>query len=154
MSLGLCVVGGVLAPLLVRFLYGQEFLPAVPALLWLLPAVWALSVNTVFKNYFAAEGMPLVAIVSPGLAAALNVVLNLFWIPWLGIIGASLASVAAYGLMLTLSLVYLWRRRIRDGFGDKLDPSGAQLGEPHPGSVERLGNDAVADLGESNREEE
>ena len=101
------VAVGIAADPLVRLLYGAPFLPAVPALLWLLPGIVMLSVNTIYMNYFASTGMPPVTILAPAAAAVLNVGLNLVLIPLLGIVGASISSVAAYGGMLVASAAYI-----------------------------------------------
>jgi O-antigen/teichoic acid export membrane protein len=96
---------------LICLLYGKEFLPAVPALLWLTPGVVVLSMNTIFMNYFASTGMPWITVYSPALAALVNIVLNIQFIPVLGIVGASLASDIAYGVMLMASLHFLKGQR-------------------------------------------
>jgi O-antigen/teichoic acid export membrane protein len=97
----------VLAGPLVRLLFGEAFVPSVPAFIWMLPGVVFLSINTCYMNYFASVGMPLVTVVSPGLAAILAVVANVKLIPWLGIVGASVTSVLSYGLMLATSIIYV-----------------------------------------------
>jgi O-antigen/teichoic acid export membrane protein len=104
------VVALVAGPL-VALLYGRSFLPAVPALAWLMPGIVMLSINTIYMNYFASTGMPLITVYSPGAAAVLNVLLNIKLIPFLGIVGASVSSTVAYGMMLAISLVYLTRLR-------------------------------------------
>jgi Na+-driven multidrug efflux pump len=58
-------------------------------------------------NYFASIGMPLITVVSPGLAAIVNIAVNLKLIPWWGIVGASITSVLSYGLMLVASIIYV-----------------------------------------------
>lgn len=104
---------GVFAQSLVQVFFGERFLPAVPAILWLLPGIVPLAINTIYMNYFASNGMPLVIIVSPALAALLNVLMNLVLIPRYGIVGASVSSSIAYSLMLVCSLLYIWRRRVQ-----------------------------------------
>lgn len=97
-------------------LFGPEFQPAEPAFAWLLPGLTALAVHTVFMNYFAAVGMPPITLVAPLVGLAINVVLNLWLIPRAGILGASLASSAAYVAMLVLSGTYFLKypRRFSD----------------------------------------
>ena len=96
-----------LANPLVGLLFGKAFIPAVPAFMWLLPGIFMLSINTIYMNYFASIGMPSVTVYSSGIAAIVNILLNLRLIPWLGIVGASTASVLSYGLMLGISLVHI-----------------------------------------------
>ncbi len=62
---------------IVRLLFGEPFMPAVPPLMWLLPGVILMSVNTPLMNYFASVGMPFVVIIGP-LAPWHNIVLNLW----------------------------------------------------------------------------
>ena len=104
-------LAGLMAEPAVRLLYGEAFLPAVPAFLWLLPGIVLLSINVIYMNYFASTGMPLVTVYSPGAAAALNMMLNLKLIPALGIVGASISSTLCYGMMLMLSMIHVFRTR-------------------------------------------
>jgi O-antigen/teichoic acid export membrane protein len=115
-SVGLVMVilvscAALLAKPTVWLLYGTEFLPAVPAFVWLMPAIVILSVNTVYMNYFASIGMPMIVVYSPGMATILNIALNMKLTPLLGIVGTSISSVIAYGLMMIFSLVYIYVQR-------------------------------------------
>lgn len=105
------IVAAVLARPAVLFLYGSEFLPSVAAFLWLLPGVVLLGINTILMNYFAAEGMPPIALWSPAIASAVNLALNLVLLPEIGIVGASVSSTVAYAAMLMMSGAYLVTRR-------------------------------------------
>jgi O-antigen/teichoic acid export membrane protein len=91
----------------VQFLFGAAFAPAVPAFVWLMPAIFALSVNTILMNYFASIGMPPITVYSPMIAVALNIILNINIIPLYGIVGAAISSIVSYTLMLCTSLVYI-----------------------------------------------
>jgi O-antigen/teichoic acid export membrane protein len=97
-----------LAKPMLGLLYGEEFLPAVPAFIWLLPGIVMLSINTILLNYFAAIGMPPITVYSPVIAVIINIILNLKLIPSLGIVGASISSVVAYGIMLIASTVFIY----------------------------------------------
>ena len=101
------VLLGFSARWLVPLVYGTDYLGAVPALVWLLPGILALALNTILMNYFASQGMPLFAVLSPFAAMVTNILLNLKLIPLFGIVGASLSSSIAYGMMLAASLLYL-----------------------------------------------
>lgn len=96
-----------LAGPVVTLLYGKAFLPAAPAFVALLPGIVAMSVNTILMNYFASMAMPSVVVWSPLVAVLLNIGLNLWLIPQLGIVGASVSSSIAYGSMLLSSIVYI-----------------------------------------------
>jgi O-antigen/teichoic acid export membrane protein len=112
----ICVAAALLAKPATSLLFGSEFLPAVPAFLWLLPGIVMLSVSTIIMNFLASVGLPPIAVYSAAAAAILNVVANLILLPRLGIIGASIASDAAYGLMMGVGLTYLFVVR-RESFG-------------------------------------
>jgi O-antigen/teichoic acid export membrane protein len=107
---------------IVRYLYGVEFLPAVPAVLWLLPAIVFLSINAILMTYIVSLGYPMIMVYAPAIAAALNITLNLQLIPRLGIVGASISSTIAYGLMLAISALYLLYQHRQDAteMGSKL----------------------------------
>jgi O-antigen/teichoic acid export membrane protein len=107
-----CGTAAILAPFGIRLLYGAEFIPAVPAFVWLLPGIALLSVHTVYMNYFAAVGLPAIALVAPAVGLGANVVMNVVLLPRAGVVGAAIASTLAYGLMLVAS-AGLFARRAR-----------------------------------------
>ncbi len=96
---------------LIGLLFGQAFLPAVSALRGLYVGVLALSLAKIISSYLLAVGKPNVTKNVALAGFGLNVVLNLWWIPRLGILGAALASSAAYGLMAILDFSYLRKQR-------------------------------------------
>jgi O-antigen/teichoic acid export membrane protein len=100
------LVSAVLVGPVVPLLFGSEYDPAIDAFLWLLPGLYFLSVNTIYMNYFASEGNPLVVIYAPATGSIVNFILNVFLIHRYGINGAAIASSIAYGVMLLCSLVY------------------------------------------------
>jgi O-antigen/teichoic acid export membrane protein len=95
-----------LADPIVRLLFGEIFMPAKSAFIWLLPGIVMLSVNTIFMNYFASIGMPLITVYCPSIAAIFNIALNMKLIPLFGIKGAAISSVASYAIMLCGNLLY------------------------------------------------
>jgi O-antigen/teichoic acid export membrane protein len=108
-----------LARPLVTLLYGPAFVPVVAPFVWLLPALVLLSVHTILMNSFAAAGMPPITVWLPFLGLVLNLALNLLLLPELGVVGASLSSIGAYGVMLGGSLWY-FSTHSRDGHGQRL----------------------------------
>lgn len=92
-----CALAGiVIAHPLVTLLYGMEFEPAVPLLRILLLAFVFFGIMMLLQNVLAlaAKGLPLM--VGPAVGAALNLVLNLWWLPAHGATGAAWASVVGY----------------------------------------------------------
>jgi O-antigen/teichoic acid export membrane protein len=107
---GVAAAAAIMAEPLITIMYGEEFSPAVPAFIWLLPGIAALSVHTIVMNYCAAVGMPLIVVVAPALGLGVNVVANVLFLPQFGIVGASLASTLAYMAMLLISGCYFIRQ--------------------------------------------
>ncbi len=93
----------------VRFAYGTPFLPAIPALLGLLPGVVCYSVQRVCGAYLLRLNHPLRMSAILGGAVVLNLGLNLLLIPRWGIVGAALASTASYALSAGLFLAWALR---------------------------------------------
>lgn len=108
---GLSTASALLSGPMVWLLYGKEFMPAVPAFIWMTPGIVLLSINTIYMNYFASIGMPPVTIYSPAVAFVLNVALNIYLIPILGLVGASISATLTYGVMLIISIVYISRTK-------------------------------------------
>ena len=104
LSLFLAVTFAILGHLIIRFLYGAQFLPASTPLLILLPGVLAMSLAGIALNYFAGRNRPEIPsyILLGGLI--LNTSLDFCLIPRLGIVGASIASTIAYTSIAIVSL--------------------------------------------------
>jgi Na+-driven multidrug efflux pump len=86
------------ANLLVRGLYGAPFLPAVRPLLILLPGVFLMSFAGTLSSYVSGTGRVIFATYGSLAAVVVNIALNLFLIPRMGIAGAALASTISYSL--------------------------------------------------------
>ena len=117
LMLVLCAGLAVTRHLVIRLLFGSQFLGAAPALLLLLPGVLAMSVQNVVGSDLTGRGRPLPVTVGAALGLATNVLLNILWIPRYGIVGASLASSVSYTLVTVIVLaafVRVTRSRLRD----------------------------------------
>ena len=90
---------------LVTILYSDRYLPAARPLQILLPGIIALSVYRVIANDIAARGRPILNTYTALGALAVNIVLNLIWIPIYGISGAAAASTVSYGCTLIVGLI-------------------------------------------------
>ncbi|HEU5299392.1 MAG TPA: polysaccharide biosynthesis C-terminal domain-containing protein [bacterium] len=92
LSLGVAV----LASPLIRLLFGPSYLPATPALLWLLPGVVLLSIPKVLSNDLAGRGHPEMGAASAVVSLIVSLPLNFLLIPRWGLVGAAFASSAGY----------------------------------------------------------
>jgi len=99
-----CALAAALAGPAITLLFGQAYRPAISLFLWLLPGVYCLGALNVIAYYFAAQGMPreLILVWIPGLA--INLVLDITLLPHHGTYVASIASSAAYAIVLVLHL--------------------------------------------------
>lgn len=98
-AVSVCGVLFLLAPDLVRLLYGPAFAPATPALRVLLIGVVALSLGAPLSNYFTLKlGRPEVPMTLAGASAFICIVVAYLATPRLGLVGAAMASTIAYVL--------------------------------------------------------
>lgn len=108
---GVCLAVAVIAPLGVRVIYGDAFLPSLPAVYWLLPGYFFLGMNAVLLNYFLAVRMPTRVLLFQAAAVTLNVVLDVVLLRSHGIAAASVASSLAYGFLFVTMGTYALNRR-------------------------------------------
>ena len=107
-----CGVAAAVATPVVAVVFGAAFVPAVPALLLLLPGIACLGVSSVLSSYVASIDIPGSLVAAYFAAFVVNVGLNLALLERYGIAAASVNSTAAYALI----HIYLWvlvRGRLR-----------------------------------------
>ena len=97
---------------IINSLFGRAFLPSVTALRGLYFGVIALSLAKIISSYILAEGKPNVTKNIAIAGFTLNILLNIWWIPKIGILGAALASSIAYAVMAGFDFYWL-KRNIR-----------------------------------------
>jgi len=107
------IVGGslvlfVIAPWVLS-IFGEAFVDATDATRYLLPGVAAAVIFKVLYSDLAGRGRPLYAVWVFGTVALLNILLNLFLIPTLGINGAAIASSISY-IMGAITFAVLYSR--------------------------------------------
>ncbi len=82
--------------IIIDFLYGTEFEGAGPILSIHIWSGIFVFLGSASSQYLLAEGFTLISFYRTAIGAAINIVLNLFLIPWYGGIGASIATLIAY----------------------------------------------------------
>jgi len=95
-SLVASIILAIAATPLIQFLFGESFVSASRALLWLLPGIVLGSASRILSNYLAALGKPELNMYTAFLTASINVGANIVLIPSQGIIGAAQATTLAY----------------------------------------------------------
>ena len=104
LTLPIVIVALALARSLVQLLFGPAYLPAASALLWLMPGIFFLGLETVMVQFLNSMGFPKLVVFSWAGCCAANIVLNLWAIPTYGIMGASVVSSICYTLIFFLIL--------------------------------------------------
>jgi len=84
----------------IRLIFGGDFDVWVSLYFWLLPGIFCLGLVTILSHHFAGHGYPFQAVVIWYLGLALNLALNLVFLPGRGAWVAALASSVTYAAVL------------------------------------------------------
>ena len=82
----------------------REYSGATSLYYWLLPGIYAYGMVTILSSHFAGRGFPRAAIVFWVVGFALNVVLNVLFLPGRGAWVAALTSSITYAVLLALHM--------------------------------------------------
>jgi O-antigen/teichoic acid export membrane protein len=99
------------APLILRILFGERFVPATGAFRWLLLAAGVWSLGSIVISGLRGFGYPGLSTVARFSAAAVTTVGLLVLLPRLGITGAAIASLIGYSVMLFIALFAFVKKR-------------------------------------------
>ncbi len=97
---------------IITLVYDIEFIRAYDAFIALLPAVFFLSFGSLINTFFWSRGFPIMTIILPIIALAINICLNIILIPSIGIIGAAIATSISYGVWLIALLIYFFKTKL------------------------------------------
>jgi len=101
------------APLILRILFGERFVPATGAFRWLLLAAGVWSLGSIVISGLRGFGYPGLSTLARFSAAAVTTVGLVVLLPRLGIAGAAIASLIGYSVMLFIALfVFMKKRRL------------------------------------------
>ena len=101
----------VAAPYILRFAFGEGFVPVTNVLRLLMFASVVWSAGAIVISGLNGLGHPGLSAIARIAAAIVMVVALLTWLPTRGIQGAALSSIAGYSVMFIVSLFWLLRRR-------------------------------------------
>ena len=101
----------ILAPYILEYAFGSEFLAASSALRVLLVASLVWSAGAIVNSGLNGLGYPGLSTVSRLSSAVITVVTLLVWLPRYGILGAALSSLAGYSAMFIVALFWLMRKK-------------------------------------------
>jgi O-antigen/teichoic acid export membrane protein len=105
------------APLLLPFVYGEPYAASTVPFVLMLPGVVLLGLDRVLSRYFTGTNQQRPNIVTRAVSLAVNVGLNLLWIPSWGIAGAAAAALVSY-VVDALLLVAVFVRMTDCGLAD------------------------------------
>lgn len=100
----LCLATVPVAGVAIRAFFGADFSDATSLYYWLLPGIFSLGMLTILSQHFAGRGYPPQAMTFWLAGLALNVVLNLAFLPGRGAWVAALTSSITYALLLVLHM--------------------------------------------------
>ena len=100
----LSLVALFVAPVIIPFVFGEEFAPSTEILFLMLPGILILVIFRVLSGQLAGMGKPQYAIYAFLPALLINIVLNFIWIPEYGGKGAAWASNVSY----TIGTIGYW----------------------------------------------
>jgi O-antigen/teichoic acid export membrane protein len=105
----LAIFSALVAEPIVRLLFGELFLPAVPAFLWLVPGVLFLGIEVVAVQFLNSIGFPKQVVIIWFFSFLINIFLNYFFIRIYGIVGAAKVSSFSY-LAVLIFVIYLMQK--------------------------------------------
>ncbi|MDD2331803.1 MAG: polysaccharide biosynthesis C-terminal domain-containing protein, partial [Candidatus Cloacimonetes bacterium] len=91
---------------IIKYMYGPAYLDAYLAFLFLIPAIFGLTLGALFNTFLWSKGFPIFTIVAPIMPLIVKAVVNYLLIPRFSLFGASLASSVAYPLWLIILLIW------------------------------------------------
>jgi len=94
---------------IVPFAFSAQYKNSVLPLILLLPGIAALTIPRILSADFSARGLPQISMYITIVIFLVKIVLNLIWIPRIGIAGAAMSSSISYILAAVLT-VYFYRR--------------------------------------------
>jgi O-antigen/teichoic acid export membrane protein len=100
----LCLATVPLAGPAIRTFFGADFSEATSLYYWLVPGIYAFGMLTILSSHFAGRGFPRRAMVIWIVGLALNIVLNVVFLPGRGAWVASLTSSITYVVLLALHM--------------------------------------------------
>ena len=110
-----------LAPTMLRILFGPSFVEAAGAFRWLLVAAIAWSASSIVIRGLQGFGYPGLTTIARFFSAGVSVVALIILLPRMGITGAAISSLIGYSVLFTVSLFALIQRR-RLGFWHYVRP--------------------------------
>ncbi|HOD18341.1 MAG TPA: oligosaccharide flippase family protein [Candidatus Cloacimonadota bacterium] len=90
----------------ISLLYGKAYLGAYNSFIFLIPAIFGLTLGALFNTFLWSKGFPIFTILAPAMPIVLKIVLSYFLIPNYGYYGAAISSSLCYPLWLIILMLW------------------------------------------------
>lgn len=90
----------------ISFMYTSEYIGAYKAFIYLIPAIFGLTLGSLFNTFLWSKGFPIFTIIAPATATLIKVILSSILIPKMGYLGAALSSSIVYPTWFILLLIW------------------------------------------------
>jgi O-antigen/teichoic acid export membrane protein len=101
----ICCIGiGLISKMIIKFVYGDAFLPAAPVVWVFLPGMIFFSLSRVLLSDLLGRGKPIYGTIASSISAISSICFNFLLIPIWGMFGAAAAAVLSYFLMFVILL--------------------------------------------------
>ena len=110
LGVGMTLSVMVVIPPVIPLIFGDEFLPAQEALIWLGPAAFAVATGCASGAWLNIQGHQKLIAQRSTIGALVNIILNLLLIPRIGFVGAAVATSTSF--LLSVYLVGFFRKDV------------------------------------------
>ncbi|MDD3097799.1 MAG: oligosaccharide flippase family protein [Candidatus Cloacimonetes bacterium] len=102
-----CILGmAILGPVVINFMYTSDYIGAYKAFMYLIPAIFGLTLGSLFNTFLWSKGFPIFTIIAPAVATLMKVLISSLFIPQYGYLGAAMASSIVYPIWLLLLVIW------------------------------------------------
>jgi O-antigen/teichoic acid export membrane protein len=102
-----CIIGmAVLGRFVINFMYTGEYIGAYTAFMYLIPAIFGLTLGSLFNTFLWSKGFPIFTIIAPAISAVTKLIAGLFLIPRYGYLGAAMSSSIVYPAWFAMLMIW------------------------------------------------
>lgn len=103
----ICILGmALVGKIVISFMYTNDYIGAYTAFMYLIPAIFGLTLGSLFNTFLWAKGFPIFTIIAPAISAISKLLLGLFLIPRYGYLGAAMSSSIVYPMWIVMLMIW------------------------------------------------
>jgi O-antigen/teichoic acid export membrane protein len=106
-------------PYLITFIYGSQFAPSIQVVQLILPGILFIIIFKVLNGHLSGIGKPYISALVFAPPVVINIILNFYWIPLYGGLGAAMATNVSYTLG-AIALLIVYSRVMKISLGEML----------------------------------